>query len=43
MPLTPQQQSLCQNSPYDFSGLKAVFVNCTLKPSPQNTFTLRNL
>jgi multimeric flavodoxin WrbA len=39
MPLTPQQQSLCQSSPYDFSGLKAVFVNCTLKPSPQLSHT----
>ena len=34
MPLTSQQQDLCQNSLYDFSGLKAVFANCTLKPSP---------
>jgi len=39
MPLAPQQQDLCKSSPYDFSGLNAVFINCTLKPSPQLSHT----
>jgi multimeric flavodoxin WrbA len=34
MPLTERQQELCSTSPWDFSGLKALYVNCTLKPSP---------
>lgn len=39
MPLSPKQQELCTTSPHDFSGLKAVFINCTLKPSPQLSHT----
>lgn len=34
MTLTPKQEQLCADSSFDFSGLKAVFINCTLKPSP---------
>ena len=39
MALTPQQEQLCADSPYDFSGLKAMFINCTLKPSPETSNT----
>lgn len=39
MTLSPTQQNLCRNSPYDFSALKAVFINCTLKPSPEISHT----
>ncbi|MCP4384996.1 MAG: flavodoxin family protein [Hyphomicrobiales bacterium] len=35
MPLNPMQEQLCADNPFDFSGLKAVFINCTLKPSPE--------
>jgi len=34
MPLNDFQQELCATSTWDFSDLKALFVNCTLKPSP---------
>lgn len=30
--LSKQQQVLCESHDFDFSGLSAVFVNCTLKP-----------
>ena len=33
--LPPEVEQLCAASPYDFSDLKAVFVNCTLKRSPE--------
>lgn len=33
------QQKLNQENPFDFSGLKAVFVNCTLKKSPALSHT----
>jgi multimeric flavodoxin WrbA len=33
--LSERQAALCERSPYDFSGLRAVFVNCTLKRSPE--------
>jgi len=39
MELNEKQQRLCEESGYDFSGLKAVFLNCTLKPSPQLSHT----
>jgi multimeric flavodoxin WrbA len=39
MTLSPRQDALCQENPFDFSGLKAVFVNCTLKPSPETSNT----
>lgn len=43
--LTKQQQELCESSPYDFSGLSALFLNCTLKRSPEvsNTEGLMNI
>jgi multimeric flavodoxin WrbA len=34
MPLNDFQKELCSTSTWDFSDLKAVYVNCTLKPSP---------
>ncbi len=34
MPLNDFQQELCTTSTWDFSELRALFVNCTLKPSP---------
>ncbi len=37
--LSPKQEELCAENPYDFSGLKAVYVNCTLKPSPERSNT----
>jgi len=39
MPLTHQQQALCDDNPYDYSALNALFLNCTLKPSPQASHT----
>ena len=35
MSLTPFQEELCTTSTWDFSDLRALFVNCTLKPSPE--------
>ena len=35
MPLTEFQEELCTTSRWDFSDLRALFVNCTLKPSPE--------
>ena len=32
--LTKKQEELCDQSSADFSDLKALFLNCTLKPSP---------
>lgn len=37
--LTDEQLRLCEQSSWDFSGLSAVFINCTLKPSPQRSHT----
>ena len=37
--LTPQQERLCDESPWDFSDLRALFVNCTLKRSPERSHT----
>ena len=34
MSLNAYQQELCTTSTWDFTDLRAVFVNCTLKPSP---------
>ena len=33
--LTPKQAELCETSPTDFSDLRALFINCTLKRSPE--------
>ena len=39
MTLTDFQQELCTTSSWDFSDLKAPYVNCTLKPSPEMSHT----
>ena len=39
MPLTDFQRELCESSPFDFTDLRALFVNCTLKPSPALSHT----
>ena len=39
MPLNDNQQALCDESPYDYSALNALFLNCTLKPSPKASHT----
>jgi len=43
--LPAEAEQLCAASPYDFSDLRAVFVNCTLKrsPEPSNTEGLADL
>ena len=45
MALSGKQEELCSKSEWDFSDLKAIFLNCTLKPSPQlsHTETLLNV
>jgi multimeric flavodoxin WrbA len=35
MALTPRQAELCDQDRWDFSDLKAIFINCTLKPTGQ--------
>ena len=37
--LTPEQERLCEESQWDFSGLRALYVNCTLKRSPEPSHT----
>ena len=39
MTLTEFQEELCTTSRWDFSDLTALFVNCTLKPSPELSHT----
>ena len=39
MKLTAQQQALCDANPYDFTDLKALFINGTLKRSPELSHT----
>ena len=39
MPLTDFQRELCESSPFDFSDLRALYVNCTLRPSPELSHT----
>jgi hypothetical protein len=34
MELSGRQRELQASSSWDFGGLKALYVNCTLKPSP---------
>jgi len=44
-PLTPEQERLCAESRWDFSDLRALYLNCTLKRSPEisNTQGLADL
>jgi multimeric flavodoxin WrbA len=37
--LTPEQEALCRQSRWDFSDLRAIFINCTLKRSPAPSHT----
>ncbi len=37
--LDERQQQLCTESKWDFSDLRALFINCTLKPSPEQSHT----
>ena len=39
MALTEQQEQLCNSSPSDYSDLRAIFLNCTLKKSPEMSHT----
>jgi multimeric flavodoxin WrbA len=39
MPLNDQQEALCTASRWDFTDLKALFLNCTLKRSPERSHT----
>ncbi|MDQ3106803.1 MAG: NAD(P)H-dependent oxidoreductase [Actinomycetota bacterium] len=39
MELNPLQEEWCSQSTWDFSDLRALFVNCTLKPSPETSNT----
>lgn len=39
MVLNDKQIQLCESSRWDFSGLRALFLNCTLKPTPQLSHT----
>jgi multimeric flavodoxin WrbA len=37
--LNEKQRELCESNPRDYRGLKAVFINCTLKRSPEESNT----
>src|SRR6476660_6618760 len=37
--LNEMQEALCEQSRWDFSDLRALFVNCTLKRSPEQSHT----
>ena len=37
--LNEKQQEMCASSQWDFSDLKALFLNCTLKRSPEQSHT----
>src|SRR5439155_15279356 len=37
--LTPKQEELCQQRRWDFTDLRALFINCTLKRSPELSHT----
>ena len=37
--LTPKQEELCRQTTWDFSDLRALFINCTLKRSPELSHT----
>ena len=39
MALSAKQEELCQQSQWDFSDLRALFINCTLKRSPELSHT----
>jgi len=37
--LSEKQKALCDDSRWDFSDLRALFLNCTLKPTPEQSHT----
>ena len=37
--LTTKQEELCAQTDWDFSDLRALFINCTLKRSPEQSHT----
>ena len=39
MPLNEQQEQMCTESTWDFSDLSTLFLNCTLKKSPELSHT----
>ena len=39
MALNEPQERLCDSSPYDFAGLSAIFLNCTLKRTGEPSHT----
>ena len=39
MALTAKQEELCRQSTWDFSDLRTLFINCTLKRSPELSHT----
>ena len=39
MILNDRQRKMCEESKWDFSNLKALFLNCTLKPTPELSHT----
>ena len=39
MDLSKRQEKLCESSRWDFSDLRALFLNCTLKRSPERSHT----
>ncbi len=39
MTLSERQKELCSESEWDFSNLKVLYLNCTLKPSPELSHT----
>ncbi len=39
MELSEKQLEMCDSSKWDFSDLKALFINCTLKKSPEMSHT----
>ena len=39
MALSDKQEQMCSESKWDFSDLKALFLNCTLKKSPELSHT----
>lgn len=38
-PLSPRQEELCAGNRWDFTGLRALFLNCTLKRTPRRSHT----
>ena len=39
MALSEKQEQMCSESKWDFSDLRALFLNCTLKKSPELSHT----